>query len=267
MGLDLVQALSEKGHHAKLLTKSAGFDWRDDISMLLDADFVWIAAGFGSVEAALRDPSGAFDCHVAMPVKIAMGLPETTRIVCFSSDYAADESTPWSPGALNRTPRSLYAVTKISMELALKSLKRPNTFAVRVCSLYGEHYPERTFPGRLLKRFPTPADIEVPMNRTTPTPTKWVADVLARHLQDLTGDFRVHHVAPGGTASIVQWAKKILGNGYKIESKGLDQSRPLCSNLRCTFENVPDWEELWNLHWLYQKYHAKAPLDPPTQVT
>lgn len=265
LGLDLIQALSEAGHDARLFTASGGWDWRKDKEQLLDADFVWVAAGFGSVEHANRDPLGAFDTHVVMPIEIAKILKPETRLICFSSDYAADETAPWSPGSTNKNPRSVYAVTKISMELALKSIHRKHTFAVRIGSLYGEHFIAKTFPGRLLERYPNPCHITLPMNRTTPTATKWIADVMTRHLGNLSGDFRVFHCAPVGMTPVWQWGKIILGEGYKVDSHGFDQNRPLCSNLQCSFEAAPDWLELWRLHWFQQKYHAPRTSQPPLE--
>jgi dTDP-4-dehydrorhamnose reductase len=262
LGLDLVQALTEAGHETCLLTSSGGWNWRSNKEQLLDADFVWIAAGFGSVEHTNRDPLGAFDTHVVMPIEIAKGLRPETRLICFSSDYAADESAPWSPGSTSKNPRSVYAVTKISMELALRAIHRKNTFAVRIGSLYGSHLPQKTFPSRLLERYPNPCNVTLPMNRTTPTPTKWIADVMSRNLGKFNGDFRVFHCAPQGMTPVWIWGQIILGGGYKVESHGFDQSRPLCSNLQCSFEAAPDWLELWKLHSLQQKYHAQKPIHP-----
>ncbi len=247
------------------MTLSEGFDYRKfDFEHV---DYVWIAAGFGSVESTAKNYLGALDCHTVMPVEIAKKVPSYTKVIAFSSDYAADESAPWSPGSTNKTPRSLYSVTKIAMELSLRALGRKNTFAVRVCSLYGEHFPKRTFPGRLLERYPNPCQVTLPMNRTTPTPTKWISDVLVRNLATFNGDFRVFHCAPVGMTSVWQWGQVILGQDYKCESNGFDQTRPLCSNLQCSFENAPSWVELWKLHWLQQKYHAQRTLDPAPEIS
>lgn len=260
LGLDLVLALTEGGQDVRLLTRSEGFNPKTH--NFSDADYVWVAAGFGSVEATNKDFLGALDAHAVMPIHIAKNLPPYTKLICFSSDYAADESAPWSPGSTTKQPRSLYAVTKISMELALRSLGRKNTFAIRVCSLYGEHFPQRTFPGRLLERYPNPCKLTLPINRTTPTPTKWIADVVNRNLAKFSGDFRVFHCAPVGMTSVVQWGQILLGKDYEVESSGFDQTRPLCSNLQCSFEHAPDWTELWRLHWFQQKYHAVRSVNP-----
>lgn len=266
LGLDLVQVLGEAGHDVRLLTASSGFDWKTQKEKFQDADYVWIAAGFGSVESVKKNLAGALETHCVMPVEIAKALPDYTKLICFSSDYCADESAPWSPGSTTKYPRSLYAVTKISMELALRSLGRKNTFVVRVGSLYGEHFPSKTFPGRLLERYPNPTKLTLPMNRTTPTPTRWIADVLNRNLVKFMGDFRVFHCAPVGMVSVWQWGQIVLGNDYTVESHGFDQNRPLCSNLQCSFEDPPDWTELWRLHWFQQKYHAIRSVDPTPEV-
>jgi dTDP-4-dehydrorhamnose reductase len=262
LGLDLAQALTIVGHNVEILSRSTGYNWRTGHPSLKDADYVWVTAGHGSVDAAANDPEGCFDTHMHMPLKLAMTLPQDTRLICFSSDYAASESQPWSPGMTNVAPRSLYATSKIAMELGLKSLGRKNTFCVRVGSLYGSHYPERCFPGRILQRFPKPCKVMMPMNRTSPTPTPWIANVLSRHLYMFQGDFRVFHCGPKGMVSVVTWAKIVLGDQYEIESKGFDQTRPLVANLQCSFENPPEWEELWRLHWLQQTYHAKCAIEP-----
>lgn len=267
LGLDLTEVLTESGHSVRLLSTSLGFDFKKlDANFFADTDYVWIAAGFGSVESTKKDFMGAVDTHVNMPIQIAKLLPELCRMICFSSDYAADEKNPWSPGGTDMNPKSLYAVTKVAMELALRALGRKHTFAVRIGSLYGKHFPSKTFPGRLLERYPNPTKLTLPMNRTTPTPTRWIAYVLSRNLVKFVGDFRVFHCAPQGMVSVKEWGRIILGDAYTIETHGFDQSRPLCSNLQCSFEDAPDWMELWRLHWFQQDYHAQRSIEPAAQV-
>ncbi len=183
-----------------------------------------------------------------MPVSIALLLPKDIRLVVFSSDYAADEGDPSATAKVNPRPRSLYACTKIWMEQALTTLKRPNTCVVRVGTLYGEHFQDRCFPGKLKANYPQPGEVLLPQNLVTPTPTRWAAKMMVDNMAKLFSEqgTLVHHLAPIGNVPVGMWGRKILGPGYNILSKGFDSNRPHFSNLGCSIAKPnATWEQLW----------------------
>lgn len=254
LGLDLQSALKDRGIDSDLYTKD-NFEWPESTPHFRQKkyDCVWIAAGRGSVHDS-KDAWGLqrqLETLTFLPVSMALELPKSSKLVVFSSDYAADEADMMALGRSNPRPKSLYACTKVWMEQGLTFLKRPGTSIVRVGSLYGHHYPERTFPGKLKKNFPKPCDVFLPQNMVTPTPTWWIAQMLVDNFARIFSDqgTTTHHLAPVGNCTIVQWGRLILGEGYNVMTKGFDQERPSFSKLGCSIAkpNVT-WLELWERH-------------------
>lgn len=234
LGLDLRQALSARGDMVVI----SGRGEADHI----DHDFIWVTAGYGSIDKCKENPLEAFNSHVLLPLEVCKKANPETKIVCFSTDYAIGE------------PLSLYATTKASMEVALKTFRPWNTSVVRVCSLYGEHFPERTFPGRLLRKYPNPCEVTLPPNLTTPTPTSWIARVLADNLFAFGGNFKIVHCAPVGNLSIAHWGQLVLGDKYQISLSDYDRTRPLNSNLGCSFGSGETCASLWQKHFNREVY-------------
>lgn len=251
LGLDLREAVAKSGQEAALL----GPGWRfpdDGIKEIIyqNPDVVWCTVGAGSVAQAKQDFRPFLELHVNLPLLLMQALPDTAQIVLFSTDYVAHPASLASPTMRNRFPRSLYAMSKSWMEdLAVMRCPEPLTRRVRVIrvgSLYGHHRPEKTFPGRLLASYPKPDTLHLPQNLVTPTPTAWLAEFIVRHLDTVFEDTSVvHHCAPLGNISVLNWGKRILGEEYKIFSKGFDPERPRESNLQCSFAFPPQWQELW----------------------
>ncbi len=249
LGVDLHAVLNARGHKAHIFTPSDGFTWPDSLPALLalTPTYVWVTAGAGSVEAVKKDFVGAINTHLMFPVELVKDLPPGIKIGLFSSDYVADESDPSNPHKITPKPRSLYAYTKIWMEQAIKALGRPNVSVFRVSNLYGGHFPERTFPGKLKSRYPHPCEIVLPQNWVVPTWTKWVAEVLVDNLDKVFDDKTplIHHAAPNGGCTVIQWGRRVVGEKYKLISKGFDNDRALFSKLSCSFARAPEWDELW----------------------
>lgn len=254
LGLDLQKVLEQRGETVHVLTRSEGFHWPHSLEDLkkLEPDYIWITAGGGSVESAQRDFGGTVATHTSMPLEIMRSFHDNVKIILFSSDYCANEEFPNDSFKRTTKPRSLYAMSKIWMEEGFEFLNRPNTCIIRVGSLYGKWYYQRSFPGKLVQRYPEPEKIVLPTNIVVPTLTAWVAEVVVKHVDFLmmSPTKKIYHCAPKGNISVLNFGRMILGAGYQFESRGIDPSRPEKSGLGCNFfEDAPNWEELWKSNW------------------
>ncbi len=259
LGLDLQSALDKAGHDARLFTRSGnganGWEWPECAPMFLsehkDTECVWVAAGGASVshcEDVWSLPE-ATESLFELPVGLALELPARIRLVLFSTDYAIEEVDP-APARHTQAPRSIYAVIKIAMEQAIWSTRRPQTTIVRVGSLYGSHFPERTFPGKLAINNPHPGEVQVPRNFITPTPTWWIAEKMVASYEQLFGPFpRTEHLAPRKGCTLMEWAQAVLGPGYKVKSGPYDERRPRFSQIGMSFSSDSrTWLDLWREH-------------------
>lgn len=265
VGVDLYHAIKKAGHTARILTRSDGFEFPESLPQIhhFKPDFIWVAAGAGSIEAAKANFQLTLETHVLLPEGLMKEMRPECKLIFFSSDYAADEENPSDPTKCNKNPKSLYSLSKVILEHTVRIVNRPNTCVVRVGSIYGSWFYEKTFPGKLNARYPSPCQIELSMNRVTPTPSKWVADMLVKNLDKIFDPTKptLHHIAPSGSISVQMWGQRILGEGYKVTSRGFDQDRPLCSNLGCSLDpQPPDWTDLWSSDW-YSKPPAPDLLD------
>lgn len=263
LGVDLQVALKDRSVNSVMESAGQGFEWPESEPHILSQkpECIWVTAGKGSVESA-KDPWNLEDSlktHTFLPISMALALPKEIRLVFFSSDYVADEADTTCTAKSNPRPRSLYACTKMWMEQGITMMKRPNTAIVRVGTLYGHHFPERCFPGKLKLNYPRPGEVFLPQNLVTPTPTWWAARMLVQNAGKLFSDqgTLVHHLAPIGNIPVVNWGRKILGQGYEVFSKGFDASRPHYSNLGCSLGKPnTTWEKLWEQHQHQQAQNA-----------
>lgn len=251
LGVDLKIALEAIGYKAVILTKSEGFLWPGGYSQIMNhnPDHVWITAGFGSVQECSNNFSGALATHTAMPLELARDLPTYVKLGIFSTDYVANEKYPDSEIAFIDNAKTFYAMSKLWMERGIANSNRPLTSIFRVCSLYGQHFPEKTFPGKLLAKYPNPCELNLPENEVVPTPTWWIAKKLALNLEVLflKKGRNILHVAPSGSTTTMEWGRRILGEDYTIKSSGLDPLRPIRSRLGSSIGQPPDWSALWDL--------------------
>lgn len=248
LGVDLQLTCESMGNKAHIFTPSTGFSWPESREQIvaLQPDYVWITAGFGSVEQCKKNPNGAFDTHIGLPLSIIKALPEA-RVGLFSTDYAADETDMSNANKLTRHPKSIYALSKMCMENSVKLLNRPNVSVFRVSSLYGRHFPERTFPGKILQRFTTPCEVTLPQNFISPTSTAWIAEAIMSSLPMLFSPVMplFHNCSATGGTTVMNFGRKILGDKFTFNSKGMDWERPAYSNIECSFTQGPNWEKMW----------------------
>jgi len=259
LGTDLYQEIKKNGDQVNVMTTSTGFTWPVSLKniMELQPDYIWVTAGAGSVEAVKQNFTQSLETHASMPIELLLKLPPSVKICLFSTDYVASFEEPHNPYKQSSEVKSLYALSKKTMEDAVKIIKRPNTSVVRVGSLYGSHYPLKTFPGKLKQRYPVPCELSLPSNYISPTPTNWIAQVLLRNTDKLffPTHSTFHHCGPTNGCMVVNWGQKALGKDYTVHSKGFDETRPSSSQLGCTLEKPPTWEELWTSAWWGQ--HTK----------
>lgn len=246
LGRSLANQLAQRGLTYKLLDKSE-FCYPEKTLLMDKPTHVWCCIGAGSVNRAKEDFNGVISTHVQLPIHLMKTLPEKVKLVFFSTDYVADEKNPSLPLHKTSEPRSLYALSKLWLEQSVVFSKRANTCVVRVGSLYGRHFPERTFPGRLRANYPVPGPVTLPRNLVTPTPTDW----LAEGLLDTQSKFMftpspcIKHCAPKGNVSVAHWGRLILDKSYTVYEAGYDEERPKISDLNCSFWPPEDWKELW----------------------
>lgn len=249
LGVDIGLAAKKAGHEVHIFTPSEGFEWPESAPAIrvLQPDYLWITAGFGSVEQCKLNPGRAFQTHLSLPLELMADAPETTKIGLFSSDYVAEDGHMDDANKITTKPRSIYALSKMTMELAVKILPRPYVSVFRVCSLYGNHYPLRTFPGKLIKRYKDPCEVFLPQNFITPTATSWIAETIISSLPLLFSPAipLFHNCASSGGTTVMNFGRKILGDKYEYNSRGMDWNRPAYSNIGCSFMQAPTWEQMW----------------------
>ncbi|NBW99586.1 hypothetical protein EBR03_08450, partial [bacterium] len=253
LGKDLEHELSANGNGAILLSRSEGLNFKDlitfDAVKDLNPDVVWVAVGGGSVDESRIDSEtyeNAKYLNQTLPITLNYDLPSTTRIIFFSTDYCADETSPSNPESYTSNPRSEYAKQKLEMENKILGTNIPNRAIIRVGSLYGFHKPWKTFPGKVLANKKRP--ISLPQNLVTPTPTRWLAFTLANSLDVLFSEegTRIHHCAPEGNVSVANLGRHILGqNEVTLREEKFDKERPEVSQLGCSFVEVDHWYVLY----------------------
>lgn len=232
LGLDLHITLKEKNFEVgKILSRSTNFDvLKTDLSDLKEYNpsVLWYTVGAGSVSQAKQDFLPFIGLHLKALIRLKQELP-LCKIITFSTDYCADSRFPTSPNITD--PNSLYAYSKAWVEDYVNFMykENPNIHAVRIGSLYGSHFPEKTFPGRLRANFSSQQVVKLPINLATPTPTSWLAKILVENLGDIGNP--VHHLAPSEPITISNWGRTILGPQYEVVDNGLDTSRPEISDL------------------------------------
>lgn len=265
LGHDLFGEIERGPDEATMFTRSTGFDVASPdfpamVEQLREFDVIWYCVGFGSVPEAKAKPNYAKLIHVDVPVYLAKTCDPNTKLVFFSSDYAADENNPRRADRINPTPRSHYAYLKTTLEVCLSKMNRPNTTCVRVGSLYGDHFPERTFPGKILSNFAHGDDIiQLPENLVTPTPTGWVASVLVDNIDTLT-EKQYHHLAPSGNISVRDWAIICL-EGFRDKTtfsskRTFDEERPYLSDLGNTLGVAVHWYSLFKIYFQPARFLA-----------
>lgn len=276
LGLDLERELSVNSKSALLIpNRGRRFQTRESVRSYADAvaelkgDVFWYCLGGYTAGDQGEEMANAI---TRVPVMLRELLLPQQRLVLFSTDYAADEEFPNQPKLRARPARSSYASEKAELERQILSADFPNTLIVRVTSLYGEHHPERTLPGKIIRNYWSLTDdrIALPWNRVTPTPSRWVAQMMAKHAMALFSKegAEIHHCAPNLNAPIQTVGKYVLPErelGWSIQ-EFFDDRRPRVSALGCSFvDSVDDWLTIWKEYFRRDRY---VPFDfPKTPAT
>lgn len=245
LGLDLQLALQKAGHIAFTVSRTNGFNYPlDDVKSLLlnDPDYIWVAAGAGSVEQVKKNIVPSVDLNVRLIAELIDAVPEHIRIVTFSSDYAAE---PDGTDAICSNPQSIYALTKCWQEELIKMSGRKNIKAVRVSNLYGSYYPLNTFPGKLMAKYEAGVrEFCLPTNECCPTSTRQLSEKIVENLDALFAfPGEVLQLAPAGVTTYEKWGRLILPEDVTITTTE-DLERPFLSRLG-SFTLWENWETLW----------------------
>jgi dTDP-4-dehydrorhamnose reductase len=269
LGYDLKHYLDLKPkNNVTVYSRSTGYDiksnnCKDIVTAISKAnpDFVWLTT------AGRNSDQNARLFHIDLPWLLRNELPESTNLVCFSSGDAVHPNHQKDPSHINLRPRSIDAQLKIEMELALERMEKPSII-IRACHLYGDYKPQDTYPYRALKNFTNPKiSLRLPQNTTTPTPTRWIANLLSQDnvLKKMSRKKNTHkyHVAPSGFVSMRDWSIMIL-NGMrhkrdfnKETDNFWDHSKPYHLDIGCDFGLSPHWYSLWKDYFKVEKYIQK----------
>lgn len=254
LGVSLCDELLRRNEQVSLLSRSTGFFWPNpagvDPVINHEPDYVWCAVGAGSVSECEEDYESALSLHVSLPTELLRKCHKDTKIILFSTDYVANEGHPSDPNKSSQSPRSMYAISKLTMEHHFLGIGRENSACIRIGNLYSwEYFPELSFPGKLINNHPKPCYVSLPTNRVTPTPCHWLAGYLVENLKKIFSfKTRIHHVAPSGFTYVHDWGKEILGSKWDVKGGDVDQSRPVVSELGCSLGETPHWKELWETY-------------------
>lgn len=245
LGIDLAHQLN--GHQLP--------SWRfpkDGMEAVLAerADYVWCAVGGGSVDWATQNPMVALDALLTLPIALMDLLPAKTKLILFSSDYAASEEHPSDPNRGTTGFKSLYAQFKRTMEVRATIVRPENTRVIRICSLYGKHRPEKNLATKILWSYANNncSPISLPTNFITPTSTEWLSMYLRANLTKLFRSKDVmHHCAPHGNLTIADFGRKVLGKHHYVSEREPDSRRPRTSALGCSFGKGPSLQEVFEI--------------------
>lgn len=251
LGVALTESLTRKGEEVRMFSQSTGFSYPNPVGIKpvleLNPDYVWCCVGAGSVNECAQNYNRAMLLHVCLPTDLLRLCVPKTKVVLFSTDYVADEMEPWNPKAFNPNLKSLYALSKFTMEQHFNWMARKNATCVRVGNLYSSRYfPEKSFPMKAIQNSAGKVAVHFPENEVTPTPVEWLAQYLCDHLKELFAfGPMIHHVAPDHSISVLNWARSFIPQKIELLSSGIDPNRPHYSALGCSLGKVPTWSDLW----------------------
>lgn len=244
LGNSLAEKL-KKEHTVKICSITNGWKYPNvDLQPIYDfvPDHVWCTVGAGSVEQAKVNFVPFVNLHIRLPMELAQTINANVTLHFFSTNYVADNQS-----------KSLYQLSKQTMEQAILLLNRPKTYVYRIGSLYGFHKPHKCFPYKIRKNCKEHlkkgiSDLVLPENFVTPTPTDWLADILVENLDLHTKASALYNVAPLDSCKIADWATLVLQNQQiSIHEKETDTERPYYPNIECDLHmsNTPSWLTLW----------------------
>lgn len=240
LGMDLLNQLTAEKREAYMASRSTGWElinFVEEINKLhaeKNTDFtIWNCIGGGSVEWADKHKAEAHHSLYEIPTYLADNLADKIRLVHFSSDYALEPEL------------SYYAYLKAHAEQAMVDTDKPNTIIMRVTSLYGEHFPDRSLPIKLMVNAKKQGRLTLPTNEICPTPTDWLAWLTPEFVdQGIDDSTQIVEVKPEGSCEVYEFGKKVIGPSL-VKRGSLDLKRPPEMNLH-EIPTTTSWEDLWN---------------------
>lgn len=266
LGKQLKADLERFGEKVHMLTRSNGFFWPNPAGVNpvinLNPDVVWCCVGAGSVPDCEKNYQNALSLHVGLPVELMKCLPVDCGLILCSTDYVASETENSIPNEICSVPRSLYAMSKFTMEQHFSAMSRKNTVCVRFGNLYTVKSPEQSFPGKVILGCKQTRIASVHENLVTPTPVEWLSSYMIKHILEMFAFTpKKIHIAPLGSVSLLDWAKTFLPEDIKIIGKGIDVKRPPHSEIGCSLGPAPNWKDLWSFYGVNFKTIAKQLLE------
>lgn len=214
LGTDIYLKLKEKGETFELN----------------NPDYVWCTAGAGGPG---YDFEKQIKTHVLLPYGLIQRFPNS-KIILFSTMYLHND---------HDGKMSHYALTKKTMETM--AIKYHNVTIYRVGSLYGTHFPTKTFPGKIVSKLLNNESLTFPVNIVAPTPTAWLAEQLVNNLNP---NARLLNLCPSGFVSIYDWAKLIAKQLNKEVKCNLFDDPNYPGDCTDWLSDKDSWESLWETH-------------------
>lgn len=250
LGLDLFETLKQADHEVEI------FDRKNYCTDYSHFDVVWCCVGSGGPG---HDFMTQVHSNILLTAELVARCSVKTRLVFFSSHYLNYDSSG---------KKSHYALSKKVLEDL--AMKHGNAIIFRIGSLYGSHFIGRTFPGKIIPRLASGEQVHLPLNRITPTSTKWLADKLVKEMKFFHPS-QIYSVGPISGMSVFDWGRMIVStigaDPMLVQRKEFDENYPAESrgshtefDYRFHLLNETMWEDVIDVWKKYGDPIFKHPL-------
>lgn len=259
LNLALLDEDYEVRHHRP--DKGANIVYHIDFST---ADAIWVAMDDMTHHQSEADYKQAFMKLMEIPLDVVKMSRPDQKIVLFSDACVGDEQNPEDLFAWNDDIKSWKQLALQTLQLALRKHYRQNVCIIRTSNLYGIHKPEQCLPGlwRMGK-----LDLVESSNRICPTPTDWLAEIMARTFKQenaLLFDKEhtiLHALCPDGSVRVSEFAKRVVAIKDAPEER-LNPTLTAINNAGSTIAlNPPHWLALYeqSLYHMDKTFGVTAP--------
>lgn len=203
-------------------------------SRLEGYELVFLCNGGFSIKESAQSVTTAREHLMTSAMRVREKMHPEAKLVCFSSNYAAHPAL------------SAYAQIQYDKEQALMNFDPVlPTLIVRVANLYGNHFPLKGLPGKLMLQ--RGRQLTLPQNEISPTPTHWVAECMHELISDDLGSHpRVVSLYPADAVPVYQFARRI---GVPCQQGDWDINWPLHQadwSVGCEEILGRSWTGLWS---------------------
>lgn len=209
----------------------------------LEPSFIINCISYGSVEEGNRNFSYQNMIHVSLPVDLAKNFPKT-KILNFSSNYAID-------------PKSLYAITKQSMENALLLLMKEGKCKsrfIRVESLWSKD-DKNSFVNKIAENFKNEKPVKTVNNYVAITDVDNLVSTIISNIDSIFSKKNINNPMSFGSLdykTVYEHAMAVAREmnivEFDLSCIGWDESRPkFGSAIDDSFIPVPRNEKIYTL--------------------